>query len=70
MLSHSHWSRCRAALQSGSSELQVEEVILPDGEQYKSLEVLQRVTLLTCHMLACKAPGTYLACLPVLSVPS
>ena len=42
--------RCRAALQSGGSGLQVDEVILPDGEQYKSLEVLQKVTPPACHM--------------------
>ncbi|BDA41939.1 3-dehydroquinate synthase, chloroplastic [Coccomyxa sp. Obi] len=35
--------RCRAALLSGNSGLQVEHVILPDGEQYKSLDVLQKV---------------------------
>ena len=35
--------RCRAALTSGGSGLQVEAVILPDGEQYKSLDVLQKV---------------------------
>jgi 3-dehydroquinate synthase len=34
--------RCKAALQSGGT-LQVDEVILPDGEQYKSLEVLSKV---------------------------
>ncbi|KAK9908689.1 hypothetical protein WJX75_001464 [Coccomyxa subellipsoidea] len=35
--------RCRAALTSNNSGLQVEDVILPDGEQYKSLDVLQQV---------------------------
>ena len=34
--------RCRAALESGGSGLQVEEVILPDGEEHKSIEVLQQ----------------------------
>lgn len=35
--------RCRTTLQSGDRGLQVEEVVLPDGEQYKSMDVLQRV---------------------------
>jgi hypothetical protein len=35
--------RCRAALKGGGSGLQVEDVVLPDGEQHKSLEVLQQV---------------------------
>ena len=35
--------RCRAALKAGNSKLQVEHVVLPDGEQYKSLDVLQKV---------------------------
>lgn len=34
--------RCRAALTEGGN-LQVDEVILPDGEEYKSIEVLQKV---------------------------
>lgn len=38
-----HYHRCRAALEGGGSGLQVEEVVLPDGEQHKSLEVLQQV---------------------------
>ncbi len=33
---------CRAALTEGG-KLQVDEVILPDGEEYKSMEVLQKV---------------------------
>ncbi len=40
--------RCRAALESGGSGLQVEEVILPDGEEHKSIEVLQQVRFPAC----------------------
>lgn len=42
----SYWSllsRCHAALKAGNSKLQIEHVVLPDGEQYKSLDVLQKV---------------------------
>lgn len=35
--------RCHAALRAGNSKLQIEHVVLPDGEQYKSLDVLQKV---------------------------
>ncbi len=35
--------RCHAALQAGNSALQIEHVVLPDGEEYKSLDVLQKV---------------------------
>ena len=35
--------RCHAALQAGNSGLQIEHVVLPDGEEYKSLNVLQKV---------------------------
>jgi len=35
--------RCVAALTSGSSKLQVESVILPDGEDQKNMEVLMQV---------------------------
>jgi len=35
--------RCHAALKAGNSKLQIEHVVLPDGEQYKSLDVLQLV---------------------------
>ncbi len=35
--------RCYAALKADNSKLQIEHVVLPDGEQYKSLDVLQKV---------------------------
>lgn len=38
-----HTPRCTEALTSGGSKLQVDSVILPDGEEHKSMEVLMQV---------------------------
>lgn len=38
--------RCRAALEGGSEGIKAEAVVLPDGEQHKSTEVLMQVSAL------------------------
>ena len=38
--------RCRAALEGGREGIKAEAVVLPDGEQYKSTDVLMQASAL------------------------
>ena len=45
--------RCRAALEGGSEGITAEAVVLPDGEQHKSTEVLMQVSAHLLKVLFC-----------------